>query len=91
MANLNISTSSGNAVTVKVSPVANQIVQVTTIPNQIVQINRGVQGAQGPAGPNNIGGYPINVSSPQNLDALMFQSNAWVNIPQTEISDGGNF
>jgi hypothetical protein len=91
MANLNISTSSGNAVTVKVSPVASQIVQVTTVPNQIVQINRGVSGPSGPAGPNDIGGYPINVTSPQNLDALMFQSNAWVNIPQTEISDGGNF
>lgn len=81
MANINVSTSSGNTVQV----------QVTPLPNQVVQINRGVSGAVGPPGPNSIGGYPINITSPQNLDALMFQSNTWVNIPQTEIADGGNF
>jgi hypothetical protein len=81
MANINVSTSSGNTVQV----------QVTPLPNQVVQINRGVSGPAGPAGPNSIGGYPINITSPQNLDALMFQSNTWVNIPQTEIADGGNF
>jgi hypothetical protein len=44
------------------------------------------------ATPNsNIGGYPVNVASPQNYDALMFLNNQWANIPQTEISDGGNF
>ena len=81
MANLNVSTTSGNTVQV----------QVTPLPNQVIQLNRGVSGPTGPAGPNTIGGYPINLTSPQNQDALMFQSNSWVNIPQTEIADGGNF
>jgi hypothetical protein len=43
------------------------------------------------SGGNNIGGYPVSVASPQNYDALMFLNNQWANIPQTEISDGGNF
>jgi hypothetical protein len=81
MANINVSTTSGNTVQVKVTP----------LPDQIVQINRGVQGPQGPAGTANIGGYPSVITSPQNYDALMFLNNSWVNIPQTEISDGGNF
>ena len=81
MANINVSTTSGNTVQVKVTPVA----------NQVVQINRGVQGPQGQAGTANIGGYPSVITSPQNFDALMFSNNTWVNIPQTEIADGGNF
>jgi len=43
------------------------------------------------SGTSTIGGYPVSVSSPQNYDALMFLNNQWANIPQTEISDGGNF
>jgi hypothetical protein len=81
MANLNVSTTSGNTVQVKVTPV----------PNQVVQVMRGVQGPVGPAGSSDIGGYPAVITSPQNFDALMFSNNTWVNIPQTEISDGGNF
>lgn len=53
-----------------------------------VEINRGVQG---PSGNESIGGYPVSITGAQNYDALMFVSNEWVNIPQTEIADGGNF
>jgi hypothetical protein len=54
-----------------------------------VQINRGVQG---PSGSDNIGGYPVVLDgNPNNYDALMFVTGEWTNIPQTEISDGGNF
>jgi hypothetical protein len=46
----------------------------------------------GGGGNSSIGGYPVNLSgTPNNYDALMFLSNQWVNIPQTEISDGGNY
>lgn len=76
--NLQVSVQKGSEVNVQVVPTA----------NQIVQINRGVAG---PAGPSSIGGFPINVTTPQNYDALMFVSNQWTNIPQTEIADGGNF
>ena len=41
--------------------------------------------------PNTIGGYPINIISASNFDALMFVDDEWTNIPQTEITDGGNF
>lgn len=76
--NLTANIQGGNELTVQVVPVA----------TQTIQINRGVQG---PPGPNEIGGYPINLTTPQNYDALMFVSNEWTNIPQTEIADGGNF
>ena len=59
--------------------------------SQTINISRGLVGPAGPAGPNTIGGYPISVSSPNNYDALMFNLGSWTNIPQTEISDGGNF
>lgn len=71
---------------------ANNInVQVTPNPDNVVTLNRGIVGPQGVPGESNIGGYPINVSGPQNYDALMFLSGAWTNVPQTEITDGGNF
>ena len=81
MATLNVNVQDGNNLTV----------QVTPTPRQTIQVSRGVQGPPGPAGPNSIGGYPISITAAQNYDALMFLSNQWVNIPQTEISDGGNF
>lgn len=76
--NINVTASSGNRIDLEVTPV----------PQQIIQINRGVAG---PPGPNTIGGYPISVSSPSNYDALMFLDNEWTNVPQVEITDGGNF
>lgn len=78
MANLNVNVVDGNNLTVAVTPV----------PQQTIQISRGVAG---PPGPNAIGGYPINVASPNQYDVLMFGVGEWVNTPQTEIADGGNF
>lgn len=78
MANLNVTVQDAN----------NLNVEVVSTPRQIVQINRGVKGDPGP---NDIGGYPIRITTPQNYDALMFVSNEWTNVPQTEIADGGNF
>lgn len=78
MATLNVNVQDANNLTVQVTPPV----------RQTIQISRGVVG---PPGPNQIGGYPINISGAQNYDALMFVSNQWTNIPQTEIADGGNF
>lgn len=80
-----------NQTTVNVGTTPNINIAVTPTPVQRIEINRGVQGQPGPPGPNTIGGYPISISGAQNYDALMFMSNQWVNIPQTEIADGGNF
>ena len=42
-------------------------------------------------GGGSVGGYPVNLTNPQPQDVLMFGTNEWVNTPQTEIADGGNF
>ena len=76
--NINVTASSGNRIDLEVTPV----------PQQVIQINRSVAG---PPGPNTIGGYPININNAQPQDVLMFGTNQWVNTPQTEIADGGNF
>ena len=87
MANLNINVTDGNNLTVAVTPV----------PSQTIQINRGVAGPAGPTGPAGpaggtvIAGYPVNCNSLMLHDVLMFGVNEWVNTNQTEITDGGNF
>lgn len=48
-------------------------VQVTPTPRQTIQINRGV------AGPNSIGGYPIDITNPVNNEVLTFVNNEWIN------------
>ncbi len=75
---------------VQVTDNQNVTIEVTPVPRTEITINRGMVG---PAGPNSIGGYPIDVTSPQNYDALMFNATSgyWTNVPQTEIADGGNF
>ena len=75
MASLNVTVQDANNINVEVIPPV----------RQTIQISRGIPG------PQTIGGFPINVTSPQPYDALMFVSNEWTNIPQTEIADGGNF
>jgi hypothetical protein len=81
MANIVANVVDGNNINLTVTPTA----------TQIVTIDRGVAGPPGPSGESSIGGYPVSLSSPKNLDALMFLDSTWTNIPQTEISDGGNF
>ena len=38
-----------------------------------------------------IAGYPVVLTDPVNYDLLAFQDNTFINLPQTEVSDGGNF
>ena len=63
-------------------------IEVTPVATQTIQINRGVAG---PPGPNDIGGYPINITNATRYDVIMFGTGEWVNTPQTEIADGGNY
>lgn len=86
--NTNVTVQDPNNLNVSVTTGTNINLSVVSTPLQKIQINRGIAG---PPGPNTIGGYPINIMTPQNFDALMFVSNEWTNIPQTEIADGGNF
>ena len=78
MAGINVSVQNQNNINLEVIPT----------PTQIVQINRGVAGRDGG---DFIGGYPVVMSSIQPRDVVMFGSNEWNNVSQTEISDGGNF
>mgnify|MGYP006921297475 CR=1 FL=1 len=48
-------------------------------------------GPQGPAGPNEIGGYGIAIDDVINGDVLGFNGAAWYNRRQETLSDGGNF
>ena len=86
--NTTVTVQDSNNIQLNVIPPTNVRVEVAPVANQVVQINRGVQGA---SGNNNIGGYPVSIAYAQNYDALMFLNDQWTNIPQTEISDGGNF
>ena len=53
----------------------------------------GAIGPKGDSGGTNIGSYPVVVSNIQGNDLLLFSQpqNAWVNVPQTSITDGGTF
>ena len=66
---------------------ADIIVQITPPPKQIIQINRSSGGGNN----NLIAGYPVVMSNIQYRDVVMFGSNEWNNVNQTEITDGGNF
>jgi hypothetical protein len=38
-----------------------------------------------------LGGYPVVLAGVQITDVLTFRASAWVNTPQIQLSDGGNF
>lgn len=69
----------------------NIVASVVPTPNNVIQLNRGIVGPVGPSGESNIGGYPISIAGASNYDALMWIDGEWTNVPQTEITDGGNF
>lgn len=86
--NTTVSVQNGNNITANIQNGNNVNVTVTPVAKQVVQINRGVKGADGG---DKIGGYPVNVTGANQYDVLMFGVGEWVNTPQTEIADGGNF
>lgn len=86
--NTNVSVQDANNLTVNVQGGNKVNVEVTPVAKQVVQINRGVQG---PSGNDKIAGYPVVMADIKQRDVIMFGSNQWNNVPQTEISDGGNF
>lgn len=86
--NTNVTVQNANNIVANIQSGNEVNVQVTPTPKQVIQINRGVKGADGG---DKIGGYPVAITSAQQYDVLMFGVNEWVNTPQTEIADGGNF
>ena len=86
--NTNITVQDSNNIVANITGGNEVNVQVTPTPRQTIQINRGVKGADGG---DKIGGYPVTITAVQPQDVIMFGVNEWVNTPQTEIADGGNF
>jgi hypothetical protein len=86
--NTNVTVQNSNNIVANIQSGNEVNVQVIPTPKQVVQINRGVAGKDGG---DKIGGYPVSVTGAQQYDVLMFGVNEWVNTPQTEIADGGNF
>ena len=84
----NVSVQDANNLTVNVQGGNNVNVEVTPVPKQTIQINRGVAGRDGG---DFIAGYPVVMSNIKYRDVVMFGTNQWNNVNQTEISDGGNF
>jgi hypothetical protein len=92
MANISVNVVNQNNVAIEVVPPTQNTINLTPPATQTISIDRGLIGPPGPPGPNEIGGYPITLGgTPNNYDALMFNSGVWTNIPQVEITDGGNF
>ena len=86
--NTNVTVQDANNINVNVTG-GNQInLEVVPTPTQTIQINRGVAGRDGG---DRIAGYPVVMANIQARDVVMFGTNEWNNVPQTEISDGGNF
>jgi len=86
--NTTVTVQDGNNITANIQGGNTVNVQVTPVAKQVVQINRGVAGKDGG---DKIGGYPVNVTGVNPYDVLMFGVGEWVNTPQTEVTDGGNF
>jgi hypothetical protein len=78
-------------ISVQVQDSNNITALVVPTPDNVIQLNRGIVGPVGPSGESNIGGYPIFISGVADYDALMWVDGEWINVPQTEITDGGNF
>jgi hypothetical protein len=78
-------------ISVQVQDSNNITAVVVPTPDNVIQLNRGIVGPVGPSGESNIGGYPITITEAQDYDVLMWLGGEWVNTPQTEITDGGNF
>jgi hypothetical protein len=78
-------------ISVQVQDSNNITARVVPTPDNVIQLNRGIVGPVGPSGESTIGGYPVDLTAAQDYDVLMFLGGEWVNTPQTEITDGGNF
>lgn len=65
-------------------------------PEIVEVVAAGPQGIQGPPGSSSndaayILGVPITFADEQPDDLLSFTGSAWVNKPQAQVTDGGNF
>lgn len=74
------------------------IVNQQPIDIEVSLVNAGPQGPQGPQGAkgdpgdtNSIAGYPIVISDPSTYDVIAFSGGSFINRPQVDLTDGGNY
>ena len=60
-------------------------------PSNNTVIVSGLPGPPGPPGGATIGSHLIVVSSVATNDLLAFNGNNWTNLPQEQLTEGGNF
>ena len=83
--------------TVEIAEVGEAPVEVRQVKNVVDISAPGPQGAPGPAGPpgppnTTIGGYAVDMSGVASGDTILFgNQNAWINAPEQDLTDGGNF
>jgi len=79
----------------------NVSIDITKQEPAVIEVSLVNSGPAGPAGPkgdkgdpgdtNSIGGFPIVISDPSTYDVIAFSGGAFVNVPQTNLTDGGNY
>lgn len=67
---------------------------IGTSPNQTLNLvlpkgDKGDTGSSGDAG--SLGGYPVMISNPSENDVISYVGGSFINKPQTDITDGGNY
>lgn len=74
------------------------IVNEQPIDIEVSLVNAGPQGPQGPQGAkgdpgdtNSIAGYPVVISDPSTYDVIAFSGGSFINRPQVDLTDGGNY
>jgi hypothetical protein len=73
------------------SPVIQNVGNCTINVLSCIELGLTNVGIQGPAGKTNIGDLPVVITSPQENDLIQLKSSSWVNVPQANLVDGGNF
>ena len=81
----------GNSVSIDI--VNEQLIDI-----EVSLVNAGPQGPQGPQGAkgdpgdtNSIAGYPVVISDPSTYDVIAFSGGSFINRPQVDLTDGGNY
>ena len=90
-----------SVVIVNDNSVSIDIINQDPVSIEVSLVNSGPQGAQGPQGEKGdkgdpgdattLGGVPVVITSPSNYDVIQYVSGNFVNRPQSDITDGGNY
>jgi hypothetical protein len=74
-----------------ICPAAQSTVEVSQDGSPVVELSLTSIGIKGDPGPNNIGGYDVELDGEASGDVLQLLDGKWRNTPQQQLVDGGNF